>query len=31
MSRLEVPLQHRALRATGDTVLWDGNRDGDSY
>jgi len=22
MSRLEVPLQHRTLRATGDTVLW---------
>ena len=22
MSRLEVPLQHRMLRATGDTVLW---------
>jgi hypothetical protein len=22
MSRLEVPLRHRTLRATGDTVLW---------
>ena len=22
MSRLEVPLQYRTLRATGDTVLW---------
>ena len=22
MSRLEVPLQHRMLQATGDTVLW---------
>ncbi len=22
MSRLEVPLQHRMLRATGDTVVW---------
>ena len=22
MSRLEVPLQHRTLRTTGDTVLW---------
>ncbi len=22
MSRLEIPLQHRTLRATGDTVLW---------
>ncbi len=22
MSRLEVPLQHRMLRPTGDTVLW---------
>jgi len=22
MSRLEVPLRHRTLRTTGDTVLW---------
>ena len=22
MSRLEVPLKYRTLRATGDTVLW---------